>query len=159
MKCPACQREDTRVIDSRDVGDTIRRRRSCLACSYRFSTIERTEQRVPMIVKKDGRREPFLRDKVLHGIELACRKRPIDAAALQEAVQQVEQALVDLRESEVRSSKVGDIVLSVLRGMDPVAYVRFASVYRQFESVEQFAAILPAADLDFASAERAVEEP
>lgn len=145
MKCPACQHEDSRVIDSRDVGDNIRRRRSCQACGYRFSTIERIEQRLPMIVKKDGRREPFIRDKVLNGIELACRKRPIEAAALQEAVQQVEQALIDLRESEVPSARVGDVVLAVLRRLDAVAYVRFASVYGQFESVEQFAAILPRA--------------
>lgn len=146
MKCPACQHEDTRVIDSRDVADNIRRRRSCQACGYRFSTVERIEQRLPMVVKKDGRREPFLREKVLDGIELACRKRPIDAAGLQDAVQQVEQALIDTRESEVSSQRVGDIVLAVLRKIDAVAFVRFASVYRQFESVEQFAAILPAED-------------
>jgi transcriptional repressor NrdR len=146
MKCPACQHEDTRVIDSRDVADNIRRRRSCQACGYRFSTVERIEQRLPMVVKKDGRREPFLREKVLDGIELACRKRPIDAAGLQDAVQQVEQALIDTRESEVSSQRVGDIVLGVLRKIDAVAFVRFASVYRQFESVEQFAAILPAED-------------
>jgi transcriptional repressor NrdR len=146
MRCPACQHADSRVVDSRDVGDAIRRRRSCLACGHRFSTLERLEQRLPWVVKKDGRREPFSRDKVLHGIALACRKRPIDADALQAAVSQVEQALVELREPEVPSSKVGEIVMDVLKGLDAVAYVRFASVYRQFESVEQFAAILPRED-------------
>lgn len=145
MRCPACQHEDSRVIDSRDVGDNIRRRRSCQACGYRFSTLERIEQRLPMIVKKDGRREPFLREKVLHGIELACRKRPIDAPALQDAVIQVEQRLIDMRESEVAAARVGEVVMAVLRKVDAVAFVRFASVYREFESVEQFAAILPAA--------------
>ncbi|MEQ1503143.1 MAG: transcriptional regulator NrdR [Myxococcota bacterium] len=146
MRCPACQHPDSRVVDSRDVGDAIRRRRSCLACGHRFSTLERLEQRLPWVVKKDGRREPFARDKVLHGIALACRKRPIDAQGLANAVQQVEQLVVELREAEVPSTKIGEVVLEVLRGLDEVAYVRFASVYRQFEDAAQFAAILPARD-------------
>ncbi|MEQ1501701.1 MAG: transcriptional regulator NrdR [Myxococcota bacterium] len=143
MKCPACHHVDSKVVDSRDAGDAIRRRRSCLACGHRFTTLERLEVRLPMVVKRDGRREPFSRDKVLHGIALACRKRPIDADRREAAVLQVEAALVELREAEVRSSAVGEIVMRVLEELDAVAYVRFASVYRQFESVEQFAAFLP----------------
>jgi transcriptional repressor NrdR len=150
MKCPACHHPDSRVVDSRDTGDAIRRRRSCLGCGHRFTTLERLEIRLPWVVKRDGRREPFNRDKVLNGIALACRKRPIDADRLAAAVQQVELAVVDLREAEVSSAAVGEVVMATLKGMDAVAYVRFASVYRQFESVEQFAAFLPS---------RAVNEP
>ena len=138
MLCPACQHDDSRVIDSRDTGDAIRRRRSCLSCNHRFTTLERIEVRLPWIVKKDGRREPFSRDKVLHGIALACRKRPVSPEGLEAVVQRVEQRLLEHREAEVDSSRVGEAVMDVLRDVDPVAYVRFASVYRQFESVEQF---------------------
>lgn len=144
MQCPSCQHPDSRVVDSRESGDAIRRRRSCLACGHRFTTLERTELRLPWVVKKDGRREPFSRDKVLHGLALACRKRPIDADRLLQAVQEIELRLAEGRESDVSSSQVGEAVMSVLREIDAVAYVRFASVYREFESVEQFAeAILP----------------
>jgi transcriptional repressor NrdR len=138
MRCPRCQHEDTKVIDSRTSGDSIRRRRECLECGERFTTHERLEQRVPWIVKKDGRREPFAREKVLHGIALACRKRPIDADAMEELVRRVETQLENLRESEVPSTKIGELVMNVLRDVDEVAYVRFASVYREFESAEQF---------------------
>lgn len=138
MRCPRCQHEDTKVIDSRTSGDSIRRRRECLQCGERFTTHERLEQRVPWIVKKDGRREPFAREKVLHGIALACRKRPIDADAMEELVRRVEAQLENLRESEVPSTRIGELVMNVLRDVDEVAYVRFASVYREFESAEQF---------------------
>lgn len=140
MRCPACQHTESRVIDSRDSGDVTRRRRSCLACGHRFTTLERIEVRLPWVVKRDGRREVFSRDKVLHGIALACRKRPIDAERLAAAVHQVETALVELREADVTSAQVGEAVMAVLADLDAVAYVRFASVYRQFESAEQFAA-------------------
>lgn len=144
MRCPACQHPDSRVVDSRTAGDAIRRRRSCLECGNRFTTLERVEVRLPWILKKDGRREPFSHDKVLHGIVLACRKRPIDPDQLQGAVQLVEARLVALRKPEVTSAEVGGVVMDVLREVDAVAYVRFASVYREFESIEQFAdAILP----------------
>jgi transcriptional repressor NrdR len=138
MRCPACHHEESRVVDSRDTGDAIRRRRSCLECGHRFTTLERIEVRLPWIVKKDGRREPFSRDKVLHGIALACRKRPVGPDGLEAVVLRVEQRLLELREGDVSSSRVGEAVMDVLREVDPVAYVRFASVYRQFESVEQF---------------------
>lgn len=144
MRCPACQHPDSRVVDSRDVGDSIRRRRSCLRCGHRFSTLERLELRLPWVVKKDGRREPFSRDKVFAGLALACRKRPVDTGQLTAVVSHVEQALVELREPEIPTATIGELVMAELERLDPVAFVRFASVYRQFESVEQFAAVLPA---------------
>ena len=127
------------MIDSRASGDTIRRRRECLAegCGERFTTHERTEARVPWIIKKDGRREPFDRDKVFRGIALACRKRPLDTAAMDDAARRVEM-LLETREGEITAAAVGQAVMEVLRDVDEVAYVRFASVYRQFESVDQF---------------------
>jgi len=139
MRCPECQHEDTRVVDSRTAGDAIRRRRQCSDCGARFTTHERLENRTLWVNKKAGRREPFSRDKVLHGIALACRKRPVDAAGMEAAVRQVESLLIGLRMSEISTAQVGEAVMTVLRETDPVAYVRFASVYREFESVEQFA--------------------
>ena len=139
MRCPDCQHPESRVIDSRTAGDAIRRRRSCQQCGHRFTTLERLEVRLPWVLKADGRKEPFQRDKVLHGIALACRKRNLDAETLEDAVREVEQRLVALRIGEVPSRQVGEIVVGVLRGVDAVAYVRFASVYRAFESVDEFA--------------------
>jgi transcriptional repressor NrdR len=139
MRCPDCQHEDSRVIDSRTAGDAIRRRRQCSDCGTRFTTHERLEMRTPWVIKKMGQREPFSRDKVLNGIALACRKRPIDAVGMEAAVRQVEASLVDLRVAEISTSQVGEAVMRVLRETDAVAYVRFASVYREFESIAQFA--------------------
>lgn len=138
MRCPECQHPDSRVIDSRTAVDVIRRRRSCQNCGARFSTLEKLEVRLPWVLKQDGRREPFSSDKVLAGISLACRKRRIEPDRLEHAVREVEQRLVALREAEVPSSHVGQIVMDVLREIDAVAYVRFASVYQAFESTEQF---------------------
>lgn len=140
MRCPKCHHPDSKVIDSRTSGDTIRRRRECLSetCAERFTTHERVEARVPWIVKKDGRREPFDREKVLRGITLACRKRPVHLAAMEDAARRVEAELEATREGEVPSSFVGEALMRVLRDVDDVAYVRFASVYREFESVDQF---------------------
>lgn len=135
MRCPDCGHEDSRVVDSRTTGDSIRRRRQCSACNARFTTHERLEQRVLWVIKRDGRREPWSREKVLHGIALACRKRPVDADVMEQVVAQVE---ADLEGGEVTASDVGQAVLAALRTVDPVAYVRFASVYGKFESVEQF---------------------
>lgn len=144
MECPACQHPESRVVDSRTAGDAVRRRRSCQACGHRFNTLERIELRLPWVIKKGGRREPFSADKILHGIALACRKRQLAPERLEQAVKEVEARLVGLREPEVSSATVGQIVMEVLRDVDAVAYVRFASVYQAFESVEQFAeAILP----------------
>ena len=136
MRCPSCHHSESRVVDSRTTSDTIRRRRQCVACSTRFTTHERVEQRLPWVVKKDGRREPFSREKILHGIALACRKRPVDAQGMEEAARTVESVLEG--RVDVRSDEVGSVVMELLREVDPVAYVRFASVYQQFESVEQF---------------------
>ncbi|MCA9492889.1 MAG: transcriptional repressor NrdR [Myxococcales bacterium] len=148
MRCPACQHEDSRVVDSRETegGDTIRRRRSCQACNHRFSTVERVEQKVPWIVKKDGHREAFDRDKVLRGMALACRKRPVSTETLEEAAARVEQRLVELRENEVPSTQLGGIVLTILREVDAVAWVRFASVYQAFDSPEQFGELIRGAE-------------
>lgn len=137
MQCPSCQSEDSRVIDSRAQGNAIRRRRQCSACQFRFTTLERVELRMPWVVKKGGQREPWQRDKVLKGLALACRKRPIDEAEITQAVADVERRLV--ASTEVPSQQVGETVMDVLRHLDAVAYVRFASVYGAFESVEQFA--------------------
>lgn len=142
MRCPECDFDDTRVVDSRTSGDGIRRRRECASCGLRFSTQERLEQRLPWVLKKSGVREPFSRDKVLHGIALACRKRPVGPDDLERAVRAVEGRLIGLREPELPSERVGEAVMEVLKELDPVAYVRFASVYRQFDSVERFAELI-----------------
>jgi len=137
MRCPSCQHEDSRVIDSRTAGDAIRRRRVCSGCGFRFTTHERVELRMPWVVKKAGMREPWDREKLLHGLRLACRKRPITEEQVTEAALSVERRVHT--EAEVTTSHVGEQVMEVLRGLDAVAYVRFASVYKAFESVEQFA--------------------
>jgi transcriptional repressor NrdR len=137
MRCPACGCDDTRVIDSRASDGVIRRRRECPDCSGRFTTHERVEERLQWVLKRDGRREPFQREKVLRGVALACRKRPVDAAAQEALVRRVEARLA-ARDGEVTSRDVGEAVLVELRTADPVATVRFASVYGAFESVEQF---------------------
>ena len=142
MRCPECNHDDTRVIDSRTSGDTIRRRRECTSCKIRFTTHERYERPMIWIVKKDGRREPYARDKVQRGLVLACRKRPIDTAVLEEMAKRVEKALEAQREQDLPSSAVGEAILAVLREVDEVAYVRFASVYREFERVEEFIEIV-----------------
>ncbi len=136
MRCPTCAHSESRVVDSRTTGDSIRRRRQCAQCGTRFTTFERIERKLPWVVKRDGRREPYNREKVLHGITLACRKRPLNPGDIEAAAKRVESRLEGM--PEVTAQAVGDAVLAVLREIDPVAYVRFASVYQQFESVEQF---------------------
>lgn len=138
MRCPVCQSSESKVVDSRTTGDAIRRRRECLDCSARFTTHERVEQRVVWVVKKDGRKEPFSREKVLHGISLACRKRPLDAQAMDGVVARVEAVLESGRGAEVTSADVGEAVMRVLREVDEIAYLRFCSVYQEFESLQQF---------------------
>ena len=138
MRCPECQHSESKVIDSRSAVDSIRRRRECLACSGRFTTHERVERLLPWVQKKNDKKEPFKAEKILKGIALACRKRPIDALTQQEAVREVESRLLAMHCDEVLSSVVGQAVMDVLREIDEVAYLRFASVYREFESVEQF---------------------
>ncbi len=140
MRCPDCQHPDSRVVDSRAALDAIRRRRACEKCGARFTTHERLEPRLAWVEKKSGRREPFSRDKVIAGIALACRKRPLDAQAIDAAARQVESRLENAAQAGVvPSTLVGRHVMEVLRAVDTVAYVRFASVYREFESARQFA--------------------
>lgn len=144
MRCPFCTTLDNRVIDSRlsSGGEVTRRRRECDGCSRRYTTYERVEQVMPLVVKKDGRREPFDRVKLLAGLSRACQKRPVSSEALERLVDSIERALVESGDKETTSRAIGERVLVVLRDLDRVAYVRFASVYRSFDDVEQFMAEL-----------------
>ena len=140
MRCPFCGHLETKVVDARSLRDGIvkRRRRACSECERRFTTYERIEDLLPMIVKKDGRREPFDRRKVLAGIQKASEKRPVSAHALEEATQRVERAVLDLGEREVPAARVGEHVLAELRALDPVAWLRFTSVYLNFRTIDEF---------------------
>ena len=143
MRCPDCQHADSRVVDSRAAADAIRRRRACEKCGARFTTHERVEPKLVWVEKKNGGRELFSREKVTAGIALACRKRPVDAVTIDMAVRQVEARLeLAAQGGVVPTTLVGRHVMDVLRGVDSVAYVRFASVYREFEGVGQFAEFL-----------------
>lgn len=140
MKCPFCGHAENKVIDSRisKDGKAIRRRRECLGCARRFTTYEYVEDILPMVVKKDGRREQFDRQKILNGVKKACEKRPISMEAIDKVVEDVEQACQEMQAEEINSTVVGEKVMNELRGLDGVAYVRFASVYRQFRDVGEF---------------------
>lgn len=138
MLCPVCRAADTRVIDSRDDDSAVRRRRECIACRHRFTTYERIEAARLFIIKKDGRREPYNRDKVVAGLRKACEKRPISETAIQEIADSVERDLQSRGESELPSTAVGDLVMAALEKLDKVAYIRFASVYRSFADVRSF---------------------
>ena len=140
MKCPFCANGENRVIDSRisKDGNAIRRRRECLACEKRFTTYEFVEEVLPVVVKKDGRREVFDRKKILAGIKKACEKRPISTDAIETLVENIEQACQEFQGKEIPSSLVGEKVMKELQNLDGVAYVRFASVYRQFRDVGEF---------------------
>ncbi|HEU4753347.1 MAG TPA: transcriptional regulator NrdR [Armatimonadota bacterium] len=144
MKCPYCQFLEDKVLESRVIRDgaAIKRRRECLKCGRRFTTYEQIEERRVMVVKKDGRREPFDRGKVLRGLELACRKRPVSAETLDQIVDEIERELYDRGEHEVQAAVVGEMLVEALRKVDPVAYVRFASVYRDFQDLTQFQELL-----------------
>lgn len=139
MKCPFCRDLENKVIDSRlsKEGDVIRRRRECLECRRRFTTYERAEEAFPLVVKKDGRRETFDRMKIVAGLKRACEKRPVGIEAIEGIVDRIERALQE-REKEVASSVVGEAVMRELHGLDKVAYVRFASVYRSFQDIGEF---------------------
>ncbi|HVM95524.1 MAG TPA: transcriptional regulator NrdR [Candidatus Acidoferrales bacterium] len=140
MKCPYCQDLDNRVIDSRltQDGHTIRRRRVCEHCDKRFTTYERVEEMLPMIVKKDGRREIYDRQKVLAGLTKACEKRPVGTDTIDRTADRIEQSLQERSEKEVPSSVIGEAIMRELHKLDPVAYVRFASVYREFKDANEF---------------------
>lgn len=140
MKCPRCGHGDNKVVDSRvsKEGEVIRRRRECLSCRRRFTTYERIEEELPLVVKRDGRREPFDRQKILSGILKACEKRPVSYGSIQRVVDTLEGEFQASGEKEISSIQIGERVMAALLGLDDVAYVRFASVYRQFKDISQF---------------------
>ena len=140
MRCPTCLSPDTRVLDKRDSADasTTRRRRLCSSCNIRFTTYERPELATLMVVKRDRRREEFDREKLRHSVQVACTKRPINAETIDRLVEQVEADLRSRDVAEVQTKAVGDAVMEKLRDLDQVAYIRFASVYRQFADISSF---------------------
>jgi transcriptional repressor NrdR len=144
MKCPFCGHLDNKVIDSRlsQGGEVTRRRRECDHCTRRYTTYERVEEVLPLVIKKDGRREPFDRMKVIGGLRRACEKRPVSSETLDRIVDRIERELVDSGEKEVASARIGERCMEALRDTDPVAYVRFASVYRSFKDIHEFMAEL-----------------
>lgn len=146
MRCPFCGTLENKVIDSRlsQGGEVTRRRRECEGCQRRYTTYERVEQSLPMVVKKDGRRQPFDRDKVLAGLRRACIKRPVTPDAMDRLVAGLERSLAEGGEQELPSHLIGSKVLEALRDLDQVAYVRFASVYRDFQDVREFLEALTA---------------
>lgn len=140
MKCPFCQADDTKVVDSRHQanGQSVRRRRLCDQCSKRFTTYEKVEWTLPMVLKNDGRREEFSRDKIFAGIQKASQKRNVPVEQIERIVESVERAFVERNASEISSEEVGHLVMEQLKYLDPVAYVRFASVYINFKNIEEF---------------------
>jgi transcriptional repressor NrdR len=140
MKCPFCNHLQDKVVDSRETkeGDTIRRRRECLACERRFTTYERIDEVPYMVVKKDGRREKFDRQKVLTGLLKACEKRPVSMARLSDLVNRVESKVSDSPDREIQTTEIGEFLMESLRELDKIAYVRFASVYRDFQDEQAF---------------------
>lgn len=144
MRCPFCRHHDSKVVDSRDSGDgdAIRRRRECLECQRRFTTYERVDVAMPMIVKKDGTREPYERSKILAGLRKACEKRPVSVDSIEATADAVERAVQEAGTAEVSSSVVGEAVVSSLKDLDDVAYVRFASVYKSFRDIDEFMSAL-----------------
>ena len=140
MRCPFCEEPDTKVIDSRptEEGHAIRRRRECVRCGKRFTTYEKVEEILFMVVKRDGRRESFDRNKILNGIIRACEKRPVSLEQMETVVSDIERTLNNMMEKEISSEAIGEVVMEKLKDLDEVAYVRFASVYRQFTDVNTF---------------------
>jgi transcriptional repressor NrdR len=140
MKCPFCNHPESKVVDSRLGKDkeTIRRRRECLGCKKRFTTSERAEDALPLVIKKDGRRETFNRIKILNGLKKACEKRPISINVIEKIVNRIELYFQEKGDREVKSSEIGERVMEELHRLDGVAYVRFASVYRQFKDIQEF---------------------
>ncbi len=140
MKCPFCGHVEDKVIDSRVSKDNlvIRRRRECFGCQSRFTTYERVEEFMPLVIKKDGRREPFNRTKIVEGLKKACEKRPISINLIEEFVDGLEKSLQEMGEKEIPSPVIGEKIMAKLREWDEVAYVRFASVYKQFKDLDEF---------------------
>jgi transcriptional repressor NrdR len=150
VHCPFCDHPDTKVVDARNHRDqpVKWRRRECTECQRRFTTYERIEELMPIVVKRDARREPFARAKILAGVQKACEKRPVSAAQIDAAVQRVERAVLDLGEREVASEAIGAEVRSELRALDAVAWLRFSSVYLNFRTLEEFRAALDELESD-----------
>lgn len=144
MKCPFCQHPDTQVVDSRasDEGAIIRRRRRCLSCDKRFTTYERVELAMPSIIKRGGSRADYDRAKLRSSMTLALRKRPVPREAVDDAIGRIEDKLLSLAQREIKSDKLGELVMRELKRLDKVAYIRFASVYRSFEDVDEFAEVV-----------------
>ena len=140
MRCPKCGGQEDRVIDSRSSkeGATIRRRRECLSCSHRFTTYEEIEHELLTVIKRDGRREPFSKDKLVMGMKRACQKRPVSEESIGMAVDHIVEGVAEDYEREVPAQVIGERVMRELRALDPVAYIRFASIYRQFEEITDF---------------------
>ncbi|HEY6287885.1 MAG TPA: transcriptional regulator NrdR [Nitrospiraceae bacterium] len=140
MKCPFCDELEDKVVDSRMAkeGEVIRRRRECLGCKRRYTTYERVEEILPVVVKKDGRRESFDRTKILAGLKKACEKRPISTATIETVTDRIEKRIQEMGETEIESRIVGEELMKELHQLDQVAYVRFASVYREFKDIDQF---------------------
>ncbi len=140
MKCPFCQHDDTKVVDSRlgKEGNNVRRRRECPACERRFTTYERVEEILPWVIKKDGRREAFDRSKIISGMQRACEKRPISVEQIEAMVDRLERRFQECGDKEIAASLIGEAVMDSLQVVDEVAYVRFASVYRQFKDINEF---------------------
>jgi len=140
VKCPFCDELEDKVVDSRMAkeGEVIRRRRECLGCKRRYTTYERVEEILPMVVKKDGRRESFDRNKILAGLKKACEKRPISTATIEAVTDRIEKRIQEMGETEIESRIVGEELMKELHQLDQVAYVRFASVYREFKDIDQF---------------------
>jgi transcriptional repressor NrdR len=140
VKCPVCSHLESKVIDSRlsAGGDVTRRRRECESCAARFTTYEHVEEALPLVVKKDGRREPFDRRKVLSGLRKACDKRAVPLVRLEAVVDTIERTLVESGEKEVPAKSIGESIMTELRSVDEIAYVRFASVYRSFRDIDEF---------------------
>jgi transcriptional repressor NrdR len=140
MRCPFCRGRGNRVVDSRLSGDgaTIRRRRVCSSCKRRFTTYERVEESAPMVVKKDNRREPFDRAKIVAGLKKACEKRPVSMETIEQIADRIEATVAEQGGREIQSSVIGSAVMNELHGVDQVAYVRFASVYRSFKDIDEF---------------------
>jgi len=144
MKCPFCAHTDTQVIDSRasDEGATIRRRRRCLACDKRFTTYERVELALPTLIKRGGSRADYDRNKLRASMLLALRKRPVPREAVEDAIGRIEDRLLTAAQREIKSEKIGELVMRELKRLDKVAYIRFASVYRSFEDIDEFAEVV-----------------
>ena len=148
MRCFKCGSPNSAVVDSRGDGDAIRRRRECQNCKFRFTTYERIELPLPMVIKKDGRREPFDRQKLRGGIMRACEKRPVSMESIDKTVESIEQRILELFVKEVPSLALGDFVMEALRAVDKIAYVRFASVYKEFSDISQFVDTLESLQLN-----------